>query len=263
MKIQFTTFLLLISLLLLLGSCKRGPKIISSPVNEDANSTSSSTGIFSDDGPSDGPKITSTVATDVHTVKVLEVLPTEKYVYLKVVENEEEFWVATGKKEIKVGETYFYKNGILKTNFESKEYNRIFDKVYLVSNIVASNHSATVGTNSMPTKDEKVEPQPSVNQEVEGSIKIAEIIANPQKYEGQSVQVSGTCNKLNPNIMGRNWIHLKDGSQDDYDFVLTSEVAVPEGHFVTMTGKVVLDKDFGAGYRYAIILEEGQVVKLN
>ncbi len=61
--------------------------------------------------------------------------------------------------------------------------------------------------------------------------------------------------------MGRNWIHLKDGSKDDFDLVITCSSAVHEGHIVTMIGKVALNKDFGAGYQYPILLEEGEFVQ--
>ena len=254
--------LLLIISTLLLTSCKKGPTVISTSVEESPNSNSSSTGIFSNDGElnnltSSSPPVTG----DVHVVKVKEVLPTDKYVYLKVIEDDEEFWIATGKREVQKGETYFFKNGILKTNFESKEYDRIFEKVYLVSNLVAANHGGS--SNSLPSAvDVKNEPSKPKSEriDVEGSIRIDQIVKNPEKYKGQTVQISGTCVKLNPNIMGRNWIHLQDGSQDDYDFVLTSDVAIPEGHMVTMKGVVVLGKDFGAGYKYDLIIENAEIV---
>jgi hypothetical protein len=94
-----------------------------------------------------------------------------------------------------------------------------------------------------------------------GDVNIADIVANPTKYAGQTIQISGECTKGNPNIMGRHWIHLKDGSLDDYDLVITSDIIVPEGHTVTMTGIVALNKDFGAGYRYDIILEGAKIVQ--
>jgi hypothetical protein len=60
--------------------------------------------------------------------------------------------------------------------------------------------------------------------------------------------------------MDRNWIHIKDGSKDDYDLVITSDVFVPEGSVVTMKAQVSLNKDFGAGYKYDLILENGILV---
>ncbi len=251
-------FILSIGLTIILASCNQGPKVIATTIANEDIASSHSTGIFSDESGSSNTQ-SAPVTSDVHTVKVLEVLPTSKYVYLKVEEKEEEFWIATTKKEVAVGETYFYKNGILKTNFESKEHDRVFDKVYLVANIVAANHGNQSNEEpllNIETKNTEINKQI----EVEGSIKISELVSNKEKYNGKEIQISGKCSKLNPNIMGRNWIHIKDGSMDEFDLVITSEQAVPEGHIVTMKGTVVLDKDFGAGYKYDLIVENGQIV---
>lgn len=247
-----------LSLVVVLSACKDGPKVIANTVGDDNTIGSSSTGIFSDN-PSDPNTSSVNISNDVHNVVALEVLPTDKYVYVRVKEKEEEYWVATSKMEVKIGETYFYKNGLLKTNFESKEYKRTFDKVYLVGTLVSANHgSQMTATINESGKDEKLREPRSIN--VKGSVKISEIIANPKKYEGKEVTISGECVKINPNIMGRNWLHLKDGSKDDYDFVVTSDKAIPQGHVVTMKGIVSLDKDFGAGYKYDIIVENALLV---
>ena len=94
-----------------------------------------------------------------------------------------------------------------------------------------------------------------------GSIKIAELIKNPKKYEGHSVEISGTCVKANPSILGRNWLHLKDGSRDDYDLVVTTNAIVPVGEEVSLRAVVALNKDFGAGYTYDLLLENGILVE--
>lgn len=244
--------------------CGRGPKVIPLNSAENQNTPPMSSGIFSEDGPVPSAESSST-ADDIHTVVVNDVLPTEKYIYLNVNEGENTFWIATQKKEVKKGETYFYKGGLLKTNFESKEYGRIFDQIYLVSNIVPVNHgnsemeSGSAGmANDPATSDAIVPDKPIITP---GSIKIGDIISNPSKYAGQIVQISGQCTKLNANIMGRNWIHLNDGSNNGKDLIITSEVAVPEGHIVTMKGKVNLNRDFGAGYKYDVIIEEGELIK--
>lgn len=245
---------------LFLVACNSGPKVISTPVH--SNSSTAPTGVFSEE---DDPISTSppVVSNNVHTVKVIEVLPTQKYVYLRVEEAGEEFWIATSKKEVEVGETYFYKNGILKTNFESKEHNRVFDKVYLVANIVPANHGIEPSTDKTNTSASILQNSTPKQIEVEGSIKIADLVKNKENYANKEVQVSGLCTKLNPNIMGRNWIHLKDGSMDEFDLVITSDLAVPEGHMVTMKGTLTLDKDFGAGYTYNLLIENGKIVSSN
>jgi hypothetical protein len=82
--------------------------------------------------------------------------------YLYVSEGGEKFWIATRTKDVKVGETYYYKGGLLKTNFESKEYNRVFEKVYLISNLVSTDHSNNASvkdiTDYSKTKSQYTEP---------------------------------------------------------------------------------------------------------
>lgn len=259
------TFLVIISLLSLVA-CNNGPKVIKSS-SETPNSESSS-GIFSDEnGIENTSDSSNSFVNDLHNVKVNEVLKSPKYLYLNVTENGEDFWIATRVMDVSVGQFYYYIGGLLKTNYESKEYNRVFEKIYLVSSkLVEANHGVTGNTmnSNTTTKTEEThthtttEPQKIVVKA--GSIKISELVKDPKKYEGKIVQLSGVCTKVNANIMGKNWIHIKDGSEDDYDLVLTSYTFVPEGAAFTMKGVVTLNKDFGAGYKYDLIIEEGVLI---
>jgi hypothetical protein len=199
---------------------------------------------------------------------VNEVLQATRYVYLNVSENNSKFWIATRKQDIKKGEHYFYRGGLLKTNFESKEYNKVFDTIYLISNLVSQDHSkhadafpGNTKKSESVTLKEDIPTHTDNIVEHKGSLKISELIKDPKKYEGHTIQLSGTCVKVNPNIMERNWIHLQDGSQNDYDLIITSATFVPEGSSITIRGTVVLNKDFGAGYKYDLILEEGTLVQ--
>lgn len=244
-------------------ACKQGPKVID-PVKETESEKGSR--IFTPD-PSTlvSPDTGGSFTEGLHQVTVSEILPAERYIYLKVSEEGRAFWIATRKGEVKKGERFFYKGGLLKTNFESKEYNRVFDTIYLVSNLVPEDHSKHAVQQATPdTKPASKEDIPTHTDKVvthKGTITIAELVKNPKKYEGHSIQISGTCVKINPNIMDRNWIHLRDGSLDSYDLVITSASFVPEGSNVTMKGVVGLNRDFGAGYTYEIILEEGFLIQ--
>jgi hypothetical protein len=169
--------------------------------------------------------------------------------------------------DVSIGETYFYKGGLLKTNYESKEFNRVFEKIYLISgSLVAANHSNTSElTDGKDSKSKKIDTyqKPTTVKKttqkivIEGSIKISELVKNAKELENKTVQISGVCVKSNANIMNRNWIHLKDGSKDDFDLVVTSDTFIPEGSIVTLTATVSLNKDYGAGYKYDLILENG------
>ena len=265
-----------ISLIIFLGislfACGDSPKVIES--SNKPGEKGQATGIFSSGGsnaqntnphsPSANPDPNSAFGEELHKVVVNEILPANRYVYLNVREGNEDFWIATRKQEVVKGGTYYYQGGLLKTDFESQEYNRTFDKIFLVSKLVAENHGGSRGTpeNSLlsPTDLPNNTPLVAVAVQKEGSIKIADLVKNPQQYAGKTVQISGKCVKVNPNIMGRHWIHLQDGSKDDYDLVVTSSSFVNEGQIVTMQAMVSVNKDFGAGYSYDLILENGQVI---
>jgi len=207
-------------------------------------------------------RLNPATSEEIHTIVVKEVLPTVKYLYLYVTEGEEHFWIATRSKRVKVGNTYYYKGGLLKTNFQSKEHDRLFERIYLVSNLVELNHGNTSGaeqTNKIEKKATPIKIKNTISEE--GSIEIAAIVNNPKTYEGKTVQISGVCTKVNAGIMNRNWIHIKDGSKDEYDLVVTSDTFVPEGSTITIKAKVTLNKDFGAGYKYDLLLEDGVLVK--
>ncbi len=263
---QINRFFLVLLCTVFLMSCNNGPKVIQSSSEQNESQKS---GIFTPDPSTQ--VVTSTdqsFSDDLHTVSVNEVLPATRYVYLNVSEGNSKFWIATRKQDVKKGETYFYRGGLLKTNFESKEYNKVFDTIYLISNLVSQDHSKHTGDlntsvqksnpiaqkEDIPTHTDKIV-------EHKGSIKIAELIKDPKKYEGHTIQLSGKCVKVNPNIMDRNWIHLQDGSKDDFDLVITSNTFVPEGSDITIKATVVLNKDFGAGYKYDLILENGTLVQ--
>ncbi|MFT5386387.1 MAG: hypothetical protein ACI81W_003800, partial [Saprospiraceae bacterium] len=70
----------------------------------------------------------------------------------------------------------------------------------------------------------------------------------------------GKCVKANPMIMDRNWLHIKDSSSGDLDITVTTTENIALGSVISLEGTIALDKDFGAGYRYDIIME-GAVLK--
>lgn len=188
-----------------------------------------------------------------------EALHTEKYTYVRVKENDEDFWIAIPKTDIEIGATYYYKGGLVKKNFPSREYNRVFETLYLVSGVskqpVGSAVDQALAQSQSP---EAVEPPKEVKPAA-GAVKIAEIVGNLSKYDGKTVKVTGKCVKINPMIMGRNWIHLQDGSANNFDLTVTTTENVTLGDVVTMEGVIATNKDFGAGYRYNVIMESATV----
>jgi hypothetical protein len=69
--------------------------------------------------------------------------------------------------------------------------------------------------------------------------------------------------KYNAAIMGKNWLHIRDGSgtndKADNDITVTTTNAVKLGDIVLVKGNVSMDRDFGAGYRYSVMIEDAAV----
>jgi hypothetical protein len=97
----------------------------------------------------------------------------------------------------------------------------------------------------------------------EGCIKIADLLAGKKDFEGKSIKIKGSVTKFNPEIMGKNWVHIQDGTEFEgaFDLTITTDKLVSVGDIVTFEGKIILNKDFGYGYFYNILMENGQPVK--
>lgn len=194
--------------------------------------------------------------------QVLEVKDVAAYTYLRVKENENEYWMAITKAPFKVGEWVYFMNAMEMTNFKSEDLNKTFDKILFVENAKNQQEVAEalqkVAEPQKPTitkTDVKVE-------KAEGGVTIGELYADPAKFSGKSVKISAKVTKVNLGIMDRNWFHIQDGtsSGEDFDLTVTSSETVNEGDVVTFQGKVAVDKDFGYGYSYKMILEEAKVL---
>ena len=158
----------------------------------------------------------------------------------------------------------FDKNSSVRiTNFESKDLARTFETIYFVQNIstkpIAANAAAGEEMGQKPTlvkQDISVEP-------VSGGITISELYSNREKYGNKVVKIKGQVTKYNAGIMDRNWIHLQDGtsSGEYFDLTVTTTDEVKVGDVVVFEGEITLNKDFGAGYSYEVIMEESKLIK--
>jgi hypothetical protein len=91
-------------------------------------------------------------------------------------------------------------------------------------------------------------------------ITIAKLFEGKKSFSGKTIKVKGKVTKFNPSIMGKNWVHIQDGTefQGDFDLTITTDAMVSVGEVVTFEGKLSLDKDFGYGYTYKVLLEESK-----
>ena len=196
---------------------------------------------------------------EIHTAVVEEVIQGNTYTYLKVKKEDASDWIAISKMEMEVGETVSYKNPLEMRNFSSKELERTFEVIYFVGSIRKESSDASEqapeslhGKPAVETKEISIEP-------VEGGISIAELFSNRDSYANRIVRVKGQVTKVNLSIMGKNWVHLQDGTgkPGSNDLLVTTQETVGVGDAVVFEGTITLNKDFGSGYSYEILMEEG------
>jgi hypothetical protein len=221
---------------------------------------------------------TSTESSGLTTVKVLEVEQVASYTYLLVKAKGPEYWIAVPTMEASVGETYQYQGGMLMEDFHSKELDRTFDKVLFLEALFGASeqvpgsqaaHSAMHGgghgavQEATPGSTAKSERADVHVEATEGTTSIADLFANPGDYAGKTVRVRGEVTKYNPAIMERNWVHLQDGTEHEgkFDLTVTSSENFAEGTVVTVEGVLAVNKDFGYGYSYEILLEQAKAVE--
>ena len=85
---------------------------------------------------------------------------------------------------------------------------------------------------------------------------ISELHAKKAELKDKDVKIRGVVVKYSPNIMNKNWIHIQDGSAKDHtgDLTLNTLQEVKEGQQIVVSGKLTVDKDFGSGYKYDLII---------
>jgi len=234
---------------LLLPSCESKPKVIQSQ----------------GEGTESSPVLEQIAASDAanaeHDVTVAEVLHTERYSYLNVSEGDKTYWIAIPRSEVAVGERLVYRGGLMKKNFQSQEYDRIFETLVLVSDIRRAEAPAGATAEAGSAAPAEAAPAEVKVTPAKGAVRIADILAKPAQYAGKSVKVTGQVTKVNPMIMSRNWVHLRDDSSKGKDLTFTTTEQVRPGSVVTLEGKLAVNKDFGAGYRYDVIVEDCRVVQ--
>ncbi|WP_242157549.1 hypothetical protein [Aestuariivivens sediminis] len=209
---------------------------------------------------------------------VQEVIQVRDYSYIRVLEDGKEKWLAAPTANVEIGGTYYYGETMEMKNFESKELNRAFETIYFIEKISATEADATSPIKAGPSTSTRANSQPlnsmnnpkpviekkNVNVETSGNtLSIADLFKNKEQYNNKVVRLRGQVTKYNPGIMNVNWLHIQDGSEfnGEFDLTATTTSEVQVGDVVTLEGKVTLNKDFGAGYFYNIIVENATVNK--
>jgi hypothetical protein len=196
---------------------------------------------------------------------VLESINAAGYVYILGDENGTKRWFAITAREVQKGDVFFYENPLIMKDFFSKELDRPFDEVLFLSQVTRNpSEFGQDKPNTQKRSSGKITTGQLEIQMVtpEGSMSIAQLYENKEKLKGQKVKVHGQVTKFSPEIMNTNWIHLQDGTtfKGKYDLTITSGEVVKVGDIITFEGAVAVDKDFGYGYFYELLIEKARTI---
>ena len=184
---------------------------------------------------------------------VLETMDSGGYTYVSVDTGQGQLWAAGPKATVKVGDVVQFSQGMPMNQFQSNTLNRTFELLFFVDSIanLTTPADAKAGP-SMPAMS-----QPAVTDvrvaELEAGQNIAWVYANKDSLADQSVSLRGKVVKYNSNILGWNFLHIRDGSGDaaegNHDLTITSKATTAVGETIVVTGTVALGKGVSLGQR--------------
>ena len=224
-----------------------------------------------------------------HVANVLETMDAAGYTYVKVDEDGNVYWIAGPRSAVVVGSSISYIEQMIMKDFTSKSLNRTFDLLMFTTTIIPAaeaadgavagaqkahdcedcgngvkttpvvQQQAAVSTeNSAEAAQEQAEP---INvAKAEGGYSVEELYAKKAELKGQKVTLKAKVVKVSKNIMGKDWVHLQDGTGaagSTNDIIATGlNTTVKVGDVVTAQATLNTDVDLGYGYFFAVILEE-------
>ena len=206
-----------------------------------------------------------------HTGKVVETMSSAGYTYIRVEEKGKTYWIALPEIEVSVGETISFYEQMLMENFTSRTLNRTFDRILFVEGVNKGEELPVRGAVKPSPNEQPPTQQDETQQPIElgapvGRFTVQEIFQKQAELSGKVVEVKGKVSKLSRMIMGTNWVHIEDGTgsqQDNNNKIIFRSVqdGIAVGDDVVAKGMVHTNKDYGSGYFYPVIVEDGVFTK--
>lgn len=194
--------------------------------------------------------------------KVIETMNAAGYTYVQLDTGSEKVWGAAPTTVITVGDQIEFSTGMPMRDFQSKFLNRSFPVVYFAPRFIGSNDKSISATAAISANVKSQKPAAALKKmtKAEGGYSIAEIYNDKTNLADKTISVRGQVTKFTANIMGKNWLHIMDSSGDNDLTITTNDTAVV-GDVIVISGKLALDKDFGYGYLYPLIIEQASITK--
>ncbi len=180
-------------------------------------------------------------------------------------------WAAGPQTEVSVGDTVELDGGSPMPGFHSKTLNRTFEKILFVNAIRkhtkdTAQAAAQTADPHQPKASEPIVPVAPIHvARAKGGHRVNELFIKKTELANKPVIVRAQVVKFNANIMGKNWLHLQDGtgSQEagNSDLTITTQDTANVGDTVLVSGSLSTDVNFGAGYTYPLIIQDAKITK--
>jgi hypothetical protein len=200
--------------------------------------------------------------------KVVETMDSGGYTYVCIEKKGVKTWVAIPQTKVTVGKKMAFQPGMEMKNFTSQSLHRTFESIYFSGGPLLAQQAGDKQVASAPhgNAPAPISEKISVKKaEDKDAFTVAEIHDKRESLNEKQIVVRGKVVKVSSGIMGKNWIHLQDGTGDaaggTNDIIATSQDSAQIGDVVTVKGTVYKDKDFGAGYVYSVIIEKASIQK--
>jgi len=197
---------------------------------------------------------------DVFNGVVLETLDANGYTYLHIEDSfKKRYWAALEGVKIDKGVEVRFTEEMRAQKFESKSLGRTFDDLIFASNL--QYRTATPEKGNLALLSEVVKDSPYKQ---DGTLSVKEALEQRASLKDKTVAIRGKVVKVSPNILERNWVHIQDGTGEGSEvgrIVFTSKELPKVGDIVTAKGLVSVDKNFGSGYVYTIIVENASFIQ--
>jgi hypothetical protein len=210
-----------------------------------------------------GTSVVHAVPDEIRSGTVTSAKTVDGYTYLSIQEAGREVWLAALPMSVKAGDVVEYAGGDEMKKFSSKAMNRTFESIRFVSRIHVVNKDMPrddVHSNVNVGGEQVLLPRQGEIARAQGGKTVAEILGAKEALAGKAVLLRARVMKLRPNILGKNWVTLADGTgQAPNDrIVATTQESPGIGDVVTVTGVVKTNVNLGSGYEYAAIIEQAQ-----
>jgi hypothetical protein len=220
---------------------------------------------------------------------VEETLDASDYTYMRLKTDGGEIWAAVTKTSVKKGDRVTVANAMSMDGFESKTLNRKFEHIVfgnlgggtagaLSAGAPPAPVSAHGSASEAPPRSQMAAQHAAVaggpaeagdvvvaKAEGKDARTVAQVFAERLSLKDKTVFVRAKVVKANTSIMGRNWIHIRDGTgsreKKDDDLTVTTKDSAAVGDIVVAKGVVHVDRDFGAGYSYPVVLEDAKITR--